>query len=221
MTRGEKQVTAIVVVVILLVIFLIYYFTKTSKEEKCPDGRGIPSSGDCGDNPIRLDSAGQQIVTPIPSADNNGCIPPSSYKTNAFPLGVGMRGDLVKQWQKGMNKTYKAGLAEDGYLGCKSLNAAVKYLNTQSIDAEVFKNVTEGKVASTTTTIAVGNNLYAKYGQVKVYNTLSDPNDISSVYKTAAKDEYIGKVSSIVSDHIYVGGDLYWVFNTNGAYYSK
>lgn len=139
MTRRQKYAIATIIVVILLIIFLWIYFRNRKKGEKCPDGRNIPASGNCADNPAIRDNAGAIIVNPV-VPDANNCIQPSSYIPAYFPITLGMRGDTVKQLQTSLNVQYKSGLKEDGYFGCLTLAALKKAFNVESIDAEFFKN---------------------------------------------------------------------------------
>lgn len=142
-TQKQKYAVATTVVVILLIIFLWYYFRSRRRGEKCPDGRDIPNSGNCSDNPSILDSTGAVVVTPV-VPDANGCVQPSSYITNAYPLTLGMKGDLVKMVQIKLNTSFLSliggKLKEDGYLGCNTFNAIKKAWNIETIDAEFFKN---------------------------------------------------------------------------------
>lgn len=134
MTTKQKYTLAITITVILLIAFLFYYFRNRKKGEKCPDGRGIPLSGNCADNAQLFDENGNAIVTPS-NTDINGCVQPTSYIVNYFPLTLGMKGDLVKQVQTVL------GITTDGYFGCKTLDAVIKKSNVREIDAERFKNV--------------------------------------------------------------------------------
>ena len=143
MTRRQKYAIATIIVVILLIIFLWIYFRNRKKGEKCPDGRDIPASGNCADNPIVRDSLGAVIVTPTVQ-DANGCVQPSSYVPAFFPIGLGMTGDTVKQLQTSLNVQFNSNLKEDGYFGCKTLSALIKAFNVQSVDAEFFKNNVQG-----------------------------------------------------------------------------
>lgn len=145
MTRRQKYATATIIVVILLIAFLWYYFRSRKKGERCPDGRSIPSTGNCADNePIR-DSTGAVVVTPtVP--DSNGCVQPSSYVTNYFPLELGMKGDTVKQLQASLNIQFKSNIVEDGYFGCRTFDALKKTFNIETVDLEFFKNNIQGSV---------------------------------------------------------------------------
>lgn len=122
-----------VIVGILLIAFLFYYFKMRNKKEKCPDGSDIPDSGNC------VSSSGIISVGTI-KADANGCIQPSTYYTNHFPLSLAMRGDLVKQLQKGLNSSFNAKLIPDGFFGCNTNAALLKALSVTSIDAQLFKD---------------------------------------------------------------------------------
>lgn len=145
MTRNQKILVWTSVVILLLVILLFIFFRNRRRGEKCPDGRSIPASGNCADNPLLKDENGNTVVTPV-TPDSNGCIQPSVYIVNAFPLTVGMKGDLVKQVQIRLNSDYSANLTEDGYFGCNTLAAVKKALGVQTIDAELFKNAIQGIV---------------------------------------------------------------------------
>lgn len=147
MTNRQKYALWTSVVVILLIAFLWYYFRqrKLQKTEKCPDGRNIPATGNCADNPPLVDSSGNVIVTPsVPDA--SGCTQPSSYVTNAFPLGLGMKGDLVKQLQMSLNVQYGNKLTEDGYFGCFTLEAVRKAFNVDVVDAQLFKDKVQSSI---------------------------------------------------------------------------
>lgn len=147
MTNKQKFTLWTTIVIILLIIFLWFYFRNRRKGEKCPDGRAIPSTGNCADNPPVLDSSGNTIVTPV-TPDNNGCVQPSSYVVNSFPLSVGMKGDLVKQVQARLNIDFGANLTEDGYFGCNTLAAVIKHFSVNTIDAELFKEKVQGITVS-------------------------------------------------------------------------
>lgn len=140
MTAEQKNKTAIIVVVLLLLYFLFYYFVLRKQKETCPDGRSIPSSGNCGDNPVQIDNAGNTIVSTLPQPDASGCITPSSYITNSFPLALGMKGTLVKQVQIALNTNYGYRISEDGYFGCHTFAAVKSAYNVESIDAVLFKD---------------------------------------------------------------------------------
>lgn len=135
----NKYTWLIVLVVIALIFFLWYYFknNKGSRQgEKCPDGRNIPPNGDCGTNAVIVGSTDTAIVVPDP----NGCIAVSKYITNSFPLTLGMKGNLVKTLQENLNKYFNTGLKADGYFGCKTLDAIVKNLGTQTVDIQLYSN---------------------------------------------------------------------------------
>lgn len=145
MTKNQRNLLIITIVVLLLLGFIFMYFRnrKRSNGEKCPDGRDIPTSGNCADNPPLFDSQGNAIVTPT-LTDANGCTAPSSYVVNAFPLTVGMQGSLVKQLQMHLNTSFRSigspQISEDGYFGCKTLDSLIKAYNIRTVDAEFFKN---------------------------------------------------------------------------------
>lgn len=139
MTSKQKYGIAIVVVALLLIAFLYYYFFKRKTGETCPDGRTIPASGDCADNSALKDSSGNLVVTTAPIANKNGCLTPSKYTTNYFPLALGMQGDLVKQVQHTLNVKYNYNLSEDGFFGCNTLDALQQSLGLSTIDAQLFK----------------------------------------------------------------------------------
>lgn len=143
MTRRQQYATATVIVVILLIAFLWYYFRSKKQVEKCPDGRDIPASGNCADNGVLLDASGNQVVTPV-VPDSNGCIQPSSYIVNSFPLALGMKGESVKYLQIALNMNFKANLKEDGYFGCKTFDALKKGFGVETVDMEFFKNNVQG-----------------------------------------------------------------------------
>lgn len=137
MSKKQKYTLAIIVVVILLVIFLYYYFKP--KKETCPDGSAIPASGNC-----------TQVLgsTVVAKPDSSGCVQPSSYTDATFPIGLGMRGNLVIQLQDYMNSNYKANLVSDGYFGCLTQAAVKKNFNSDTISQVVFNNVIQGLAAS-------------------------------------------------------------------------
>jgi len=139
MTRRQKGTLYISIVIILLILFIWIYFRNEKKGEKCPDGRSIPLSGNCADNAPLTDSNGNAIVT-AQTPDVNGCIQPSSYITNSFPLGLGMKGQFVKDLQSALNVQYGESLQEDVYFGCNTLKAVKKAFNLNTIDAEFYKN---------------------------------------------------------------------------------
>lgn len=139
MTNKQKWLLAVIIVFILLIVFLVYYFRSRKQIETCPDGRNIPISGNCADNPALTDTGGNTIVVPV-SPDANGCIKPSSYIANYFPLATGMKGNLVEQLQTTLNNDYKTNLTVDGYFGCFTFAAIKKNFNVSTIDAELFKN---------------------------------------------------------------------------------
>lgn len=147
MTKKQKFFLWTAIVIILLIAFLWYYFRNRKKGEKCPDGRPVPASGNCADNPILVDSGGNTIVTPV-TPDNNGCIPPSSYVVNSFPLGLGQKGDLVRQLQTRLNIDFNANLQEDGFFGCNTLNAVLKNYLVGTVDAELFKEKVQGIITT-------------------------------------------------------------------------
>lgn len=146
MTSKQKSNTAIIIVVLLLLYFLFYYFVLRKKKEKCPDGRDIPDSGNCADNPVKTDAQGNTIVAEAPKADVNGCIQPSQYIANVFPLSLGMKGDLVKQVQIALNTSYGNSIVEDGYFGCLTLAAVMKAWQVSTIDQILFQQKVQGKV---------------------------------------------------------------------------
>lgn len=123
------------IVLILLLAFLFYYFKMRNKTEKCPDGSNIPDDGNC----IKTDSTGNVIIK-TGKPDASGCTQPSSYITNHFPLTLGMRGDLVKELQKGLNASFQSRLTADGFFGCNTSEALMKSLSVSSIDAQLFKD---------------------------------------------------------------------------------
>lgn len=132
----------IVLTVIALIIFLIVYFKNSGaarEGEKCPDGRDIPDSGDCGTNEVIKDTDGAIVVTPV-VPDPNGCITVSRYITNSFPLSLGMKGSFVKTLQENLNKYFNAGLKADGYFGCKTLDAVIKNLGVKQVDMVLYNN---------------------------------------------------------------------------------
>lgn len=139
MTKRQKFWTATVITIILLILFLVYYFKSRKQGEKCPDGRSIPLSGNCSDNPVLVDSSGNTIVTPV-TPDLNGCTPPSNYITNAFSVGLGMKGSLVEQIQIALNQDFGSNLKVDGYFGCNTLKEVKKAYGVDAIDAELFKD---------------------------------------------------------------------------------
>lgn len=143
MTNKQKGTTAIVIVIILLIIFLWHYFKSKKQKEKCPDGRDIPASGNCADNPIKVDGTGSTIVTPLPLPDVNNCVTPSSYIVNSFPLSVGMKGTFVSQLQAVLNSDFDSNLSTDGYFGCLTLAAVKKAFGVETVDAELFKNAVQ------------------------------------------------------------------------------
>lgn len=137
----RKQYTwATLIVVILLIIFLYYYFKNKTNKEKCPDGRDIPDSANCADNPPLKDTAGNSIPPQPAKPDANGCISPDKYILNFFPLALGMHGALVKELQVGLNNAFHSKLSTDGYFGCKTLAALKSALNIETIDAQTYKD---------------------------------------------------------------------------------
>ncbi len=100
------------------------------------------------------DNNGDVIVTPaIP--DTNGCIQPSSYIPAFFPIGLGMKGDTVKQLQTSLNVQFKAKLKQDGYFGCKTLDALKKAFNVEAVDAELFKNKIQATIPEALPNVSV------------------------------------------------------------------
>lgn len=140
MTTKQKYGIAILIVVLLLIYFLYYYFVLRHKKEKCPDGRDIPQSGNCADNPIRKDFSGNVIVSQVPQPDSEGCLPASSYTNESFPLSFGMKGENVKQVQMALNRDYGYKISEDGYFGCLTLSAVKKAYGVSTIDLALFTN---------------------------------------------------------------------------------
>lgn len=113
------------VAVLGLIIFIIYFAKRTKpapKAEMCPDGvTPIPAGGQCPAPkliPVKSASGATTYVTPAPKPDANGCLQPSSYGAASLPLGLGMSGSQVVQWQTYLNSQYNAGLSTDGYFGC-------------------------------------------------------------------------------------------------------
>lgn len=136
------------VVIGLLILFLLYYFLKPKNTEKCPDGSDIPASGDCADN-IKKNPITGQVVTPPPTnPDMNGCIQPSKYITNAFPLALGMRGGLVKMLQSRLNTDFNAKIAEDGFLGCHTIAAMKAAWNIDTMTMQFFNDNVQGTVST-------------------------------------------------------------------------
>lgn len=140
---SKKQFWGLItaIVVILLIVFLWKYFkNRNGLKEKCPDGRDIPSSGNCLDNPILKDELGNTVVTNLPTPDVNGCVAPSAYVVNSYPLALGMKGSLVSQLQAVLNSDYDSNLSTDGYFGCLTLAAVIKAFGVQNVDAELFRD---------------------------------------------------------------------------------
>lgn len=138
----NKYTWLIVLTVLALILFLWYYFKNSGvarQGEKCPDGRDIPSNGDCGSNEVIVDPTGAIKVTPV-TPDANGCITVSKYITNSFPLALGMKGAFVKTLQENLNKYFNAGLKADGYFGCKTLDAVIKNLGVREVDMLLYNN---------------------------------------------------------------------------------
>lgn len=139
MTKRQQYFWATIITIILLIIFLWIYFKTRKKSEKCPDGRNIPTSGNCLDNPVLYDNTGSAIVTPV-TPDNNGCVQPSSYIVNSYPVTLGMKGSFVEQIQMALNNDHNANLKVDGYFGCNTLAAVKKAFGVDTVDAELYKN---------------------------------------------------------------------------------
>lgn len=141
LTPRQRNGLWITGVALALVAFLIYFFTTRKHGEKCPDGRDIPPlSGDCSDNAPKKDKAGNELPPEPVKADNSGCIPPSKYITNAFPLTLGMRGELVRGLQMALNVQFASKLKEDGYLGCQTFAAMKKNFDKETMDAQFYND---------------------------------------------------------------------------------
>ena len=137
MTNKQKWGLALVIVILLLIYFLYYYFVIRVKKEKCPDGSVVPASGNC-----PVSSSGT-----VPVVNNSGCATPSSYITNAFPLQLGMKGDLVKQLQIRLNNSYGGSVSEDGFFGCITLAAVQKAFNVSEVNENIFKDKVQGSLS--------------------------------------------------------------------------
>lgn len=136
-TSKKRNTIWLVVTLTALVAFLAYYFWPRSNKETCPDGSSIPASGDCSEN-YKKDSNGNPIVPAAKAPDANGCVQPSRYTTNSFPLAIGMQGALVKQLQTRLNSDYKAKLSVDGKFGCKTANALKNAWNIATVTSQFF-----------------------------------------------------------------------------------
>lgn len=135
MTR--KQAAWLTIIVALLLLgFLFYYYKMRNKKEKCPDGSDVPEDGNC----VALDSKGDLITQAPGPADDEGCIRPSVYVKNVFPLSLGMMGVLVEDVQKGLNLQFGTKLVPDGKFGCATLSALKKYLGVTTVDTDVYKD---------------------------------------------------------------------------------
>lgn len=130
----KRQTWVIIFVIIVIVIGLLLFMAfrqpqdKNKKREMCPDGKTpIPSNGQCPTN-----SVGTNAVP-----DETGCIQPSSYSSYSYPIKKGMQngvsGKAVSELQKKLNFKYNAGLREDGFFGCLTEKASMKYLGTTQI----------------------------------------------------------------------------------------
>ncbi len=151
MSTKKKYAIATGIVALLLIIFLLYQFVfkKKPADGKCPDGRNVPDNGDCSTLPVLKDKLGNDIVTPAPTPDVNGCTQPSKYVTNSFPLAEGMKGAFVKELQTALNTQFHSQLVVDGYFGCRTLQALKKNFNIDTITQQFFNdNIAAGQVST-------------------------------------------------------------------------
>lgn len=122
----------------LLAAFLIYLFWPKKQKETCPDGSTLPPDGDC--SAVLQAYADKGQVPPF-KADKTGCVQPTKYITNAYPLSMGMKGEEIKKLQTALNSFFKAGLSVDGYLGCSGIAALVKATGKDTITQDELNSI--------------------------------------------------------------------------------
>lgn len=114
----------------LLAAFIAYFFWPKKQKETCPDGSPLPIDGDCTEILAEYEKEGK--VPPFKS-DSKGCIQPTKYINNTYPLALGMKGTEIKKLQTALNSYFKAGLSVDGYLGCSGIAALIKATGKNTI----------------------------------------------------------------------------------------
>lgn len=176
-TKQQKIWTGIIIIFVIALIWFIWKFFKKvpnagGKGETCPDGvTPIPSNGQCPPaKPVAVKSASgaTTYVVPAPKPDANGCIQPSSYGGVSFPMGLGMSGPQVSQWQTYLNTTKSAGLAVDGYFGCNTQGATNAALSSMTVDQTTFNNSTSATSATVGIQGGSGQTTSAPTGYVQV-----------------------------------------------------
>lgn len=129
---------------------------------------------------------------------NNTPVPPGSPTTQwipeKFPLDLGMYGTKIRALQIALGFT---GNDVDGKFGnIKTKPAVIALGYSVPLSESDYNKIIAGKDTSN----PIGQTAYASHNGVAVYK-ISD----SSIYKTAAKDEYIGKITGE-----YANDSAYW-----------
>lgn len=152
---------------------------------------------DCDPNNIGYDKKGKlsdKCKKATPPSSTEVSPSGSQWKPESFPLQKGMWGDKIKIMQQKLN------IDADGKFGNVTERAVQDKLNGKSeVSIEDYAKLVPATTG--TTQIDIGKVAYANQDGVKVFNL-----DFT-LYKTAKKDEWVGKITSIDGGYYNMSGN--------------